>query len=183
MPRQPDSSRTPRPKRTSATPHPSRASNERQRAVVQAVGTDEEKLHQALSKVDAQTGAAVVSHLGRQVGNSVLHRLLIHAKPVGVVEVEAIRRISVTFGSGARATDFDSSMRAALEAIMRAAGAHSAQVVRVGLKQNASFFDVAVGSVDKQSALESAAAAEVGNRLVCFEGPPKYPAYHFEIHH
>lgn len=180
MPRQSDPSRKPRPRRAQGTVHPSRATNERQRSITQAVGADEERLYHALSKVDARTGAAVVSHLGQQVGNTALHRLLIHCTPM---RTDVVKSTRITFGSNASASDFTSSMRAALEAILRAAGAHSAEVVRIGRKQDVSFFDVAPGSVDRESALVSAAEAEVGNRLVCFLRPPQYPGYHFEIHH
>ncbi len=172
MPRQSDSRSRPR---RPATPRPRRSASETQRKILQAVGADEERLGSALKKVDAQTGAAVVSHLGHQVGNVALGRALLNAGAV----TEADHAITISFASSVDESDFTPAMRAILEAVLRAAMLHSALVVRVGRKGPNAFFDVAPSSVNESPEFERAAAASSG--LACFLKPPRYPAYHFEV--
>ena len=179
MPRQSDSARKPRAARKPSASRTRRAPEDVERALLKSGAANTERLRAGLANVGAQTGQDVVSHLGHEVGNTAMHRVLSHAAAVAQADVP----IGITFGSGVNATQFDERMRRALESILRKAGLHDARVVGIGEKEGLCTFDVAPGSVADDAAFVSAAEAEVGRQVDRFLRPPRYAAYHFEIAH
>jgi len=180
MPRQSDSSRKARPKtRASGTPRTKRSPEDVERALLRDSGANTRRLGSRLAQVDAQTGQEVVSHLGHEVGNTVMHRVLTHADAIP----ETDRTVTITFGAGVNPARFDPDMRQALETILRKAHLHSAVVIATGEKPGATTFDVAPSSIDDESAFVEAAEAAVGSLVEVFRRPPAYAGYHLELAH
>jgi len=177
VPRQKDPARKPHATRKPSTSRTRRTPEEVERALLKNSAAQPDRLRAGLANVSAQAGQDVVSHLGHEVGNTAMHRVLSHAAAVAQADVP----ISISFGSGVNATRFDERMRRALESILRRAGLHEARVVGIGGKQGLCTFDVAPGSVADDAAFVSAAEAEVGRDVDVFLRPPRYAAYHFEI--
>jgi len=177
VPAQKDPARKPHAARKPASSRSRRAPEDVERALLKNSAASAERLRAGLANVSAQTGQDVVSHLGHEVGNTAMHRVLSHVAAVAQADVP----ISITFGSGVNATRFDERMRRALEAILRRAGLHEARVIGIGGKHGLCTFDVAPGSVADDAAFVSAAEAEVGRHVDAFLRPPRSAAYHFEI--
>jgi hypothetical protein len=180
MPRQPDANRKSRAKpRASGTPRTRRTPEEVERALLRDSGSNAKRLGSRLAQVDAQTSQDVVSHLGHEVGNSVMHRVLTHAASVAAAD----RTVTITFGAGANSARFTPEMRQVLEAILRKAHLQAAVVIAIGEKPGASSFDIAPGSISDEAAFVEAAEAAVGSDIDGFRRPPAYAGYHFEIAH
>ena len=160
----PKPSRKQRASRPAARPKKGRTPDEVRRAILEQIGSDEERVGAALKKMDAHAGADVVRRLGHQLGNVAVHRVLAHAAPVSIV-------------GGGRLSE---TSRKVLEMILRAAGVRRAEIVDTSRTKGLEIVELVV-STGNPTGLVQAAEAEVGKALACFNRTAAGSAYHFEI--